>query len=737
MGCIQSKRAESDVAPAKPSGGGPAPASAPRTGDGASLRSSRSSPPKRGSGGKKNHEALYHHLLSGLSPAPTGGPPPGTTFRASTPAFWSEASRLVASRPSLASYVDPTTSGTPLHVACSLGSSHASTPELAETAASCVSSIVAACPGSVSARDRNGHVPIEGVLSAATRGDDGGTAGDGGSYPFRTEAARALLERDPGAFAVDGDAVYGIATALPDDFAEPTGPTVEFVRVLVSLGGVSARTFARGSGGGDDDDTLALLYRRFVRQFDQSERFFAGDNSRPEVVEHRRNFKNAAVNTFHVIEALLTPAGGDVADDEVDEGGRFLVRNAVRADSCPPDLLRYIVETNLEGVADADSRGNLPLHYAAGYDRVAAGAAGAAEGTPGPPESHSKYVIDELLYAHPEGASVENADGTLPIVLAIESGKKWIGGGIRSLHEAYPDGIERANLGEEHPLATAVSFESQQAAEYDDDDTLVAALDGPADAGEEGTVATGVDGAGGRTRKRRQRRRICKDESHDAVMFVQRPTSTARDVASVMWANEEDAGVAMLGCAALADRAAAGGDGGGAPSVALHGVTAAVNAMKNHPNEPAVQERACQALTAMGPADGRLEVSFAASGAVSTVVSAMQAHVSDATVQREACRALRAVASSGGGGTDRATVVASVSGLTALANTMASHPDDAVVQSEAVRALEALVAPARDGDGPSLPGLPEQTESLLAAAAERFPEECAGPVEAIRTSIAG
>ena len=83
-----------------------------------------------------------------------------------------------------------------------------------------------------------------------------------------------------------------------------------------------------------------------------------------------------------------------MADDEVDEGGRFLVRNAVRADSCPPDLLRYIVETNLEGVADADSRGNLPLHYAAGYDRVAAGAAGAAEGTPGPPESHSKYVID-------------------------------------------------------------------------------------------------------------------------------------------------------------------------------------------------------------------------------------------------------------------------------------------------------------------------------------------------------
>ena len=649
-------------------------------------------------------------------------------------------------------------------MACSLGSSHVGTAELAGEAAAVVSSIVSACPGSASARDRHGHVPLEGVLAGVLLNREEVTEKRKGGeyYHFRAAACRLLLERDPAAFAFDGDTLYGVATALPDDFAEPTGPTVEFVRVLVSLGGVSARTLARkggggggvaGEGGDGDDETLALLYRRFVRQFDQSERFFAGDNSRPEVVEHRGRFKNAAVNTFHVIEALLTPAERDGADEDGDDDdGRLLVRNAVRADSCPPDLLRYIVETNLEGVAEADSRGNLPLHYAAGYDRVASGPAGGGEIGPGAerrpalPEMHSKYVIDELLYAHPDGASAENGDGSLPIVLAIESGKKWIGGGIRSLHEAYPDGIAAANLGEEHPLATAMSFESQQQRTDDggdDDDTLVAALDSPTGGGEEGTVGAGVDGAGGRTRKRRLRRRICRDESHDAIMFVQRPASTARDVASVMWANEEDAGVAMLGCAALADRAAGASGAGGVASVALHGVTAAVNAMKNHPNEPAVQERACQALTAMGPADGTLEVSFAASGAVSTVVSAMQAHVSDATVQREACRALRAVASSGvDGGADRATVVASVSGLTALANTMASHPDDAGVQSEAVRALEALVVrrggPANGGDddGPRLPGLPEQTEALLAAAAGRFPEECAGPAEAIRASVA-
>lgn len=71
----------------------------------------------------------------------------------------------------------------------------------------------------------------------------------------------------------------------------------------------------------------------------------------------------------------------------------------------------------------ADIKGNLPLHYAAGYCNIK-GKSGSS------PESYSKYVIDELLYAYPEGAAVPNADGNLPIVLAIESGKKWIGGGM-------------------------------------------------------------------------------------------------------------------------------------------------------------------------------------------------------------------------------------------------------------------------------------------------------------------
>lgn len=394
----------------------------------------------------------------------------------------------------------------------------------------------------------------------------------------------------------------------------------------------------------------------------------------------------------------------------------------------PPDLLRYIVETNLEAVAVQDGRGNLPLHYAAGYDDVITNTV--STNISKSPESYSKYVIDELLYAYPEGAGVKNGEGVLPIVLAIESGKKWIGGGIRSLHEAYPPGIEQANLGNEHPLMNAMSFQSQDDESLDP--SLIAELldDGQDDRGEEGTIASGVDGGGGRRRKRKQRRKINKDESHDAIMFVQRPDAPVRDVVTTMWANEEDGGVQMLGCSALAVAArAAGPTEEGIASVALQGVITVVNAMKNHPNEPVVQEKACSALSAMAPADGVREVSFAASGAISTIVSAMQAHVNDANIQKEACQALRGIAAKGGA--ERATVVASVSGFTALINSLAAHPQDKCVQREACGALDVFTS----FHDAYLPELHEQTEALLRSAATNFPEDCSESANAILSRL--
>lgn len=674
--------------------------------------------------------ALYHHLLSGLNPTVSRE----ISVRALTESFWEDARKLCSSHTSLASYIDPGTHATPLHVACSLVSAQVDTSSVSGGAIMCIKEIVDACPEAVTHRDKYSRIPLEGVFSGicVKEGTKNSVDSISASFSFRIAITKLLLEHAPESDLIKGNTLYEVVQSLPDDIGAPLGLTVEFIKLLVEKGGECDRT--AGSVTGDlqtvnrpdydsigpepVDYVLALLYRRFVRQFDQSERFFEGDNSRIEVVQHRQNFKNAAVNTFNIIELLLR-------GPTIQNGMDLLVHNAVRTGSCPPDLLRYIVETNLEAVAEIDSRGNLPLHYAAGYDGVTCATSPKFLVPPEHEvaESYSKYVIDELLYAHPEGASVTNADGVLPITLAIESGKKWIGGGIRSLHEAYPLGIEQANLGEHHLLMNAMSFENQE-----DQSTTTELLVGYND--REGTIATGVDGGGGRHRKRKQRRKINKDESHDAIMLVQRPGAAVRDVITTMWANEEDGGVQMLGCLALEVAATAAGlCEKKIVSVALLGVTTVVNAMKNHPNEPAVQERACAALIEMALADGVQEVSFAASGAISSVVSAMQAHVSDATVQKEACKALRRIMENGGA--ERATVVASVSGFTAVVNSMGAHPHDNVIQREACAALEVLTS----FNDTYLPELHEQTEAWLQSAAKKFPEDCSESVGTVLSRL--
>ena len=594
--------------------------------------------------------------------------------------------------------------------------------ETAKAAIDCLVNILQ-CSECSRKKDGHGNVPLEGNFSGLLMTSKEKMDGEcfKSRFYFRQEACK-LLKDSMDDVSLRGYKLYRVIEALPDDISDPLGPTAEFVRVLVEEGGVSANCIDGGNMDTNskkmDDDVLALLYRRFVRQFDQSERFFEGDNSRKEVVQHREWFKNAAVNTFNIVELLLRrPQSG-----EQQQQNESLVHNAIRAGICPPDLLRYIVETNLEAVAVKDATGNLPLHYAAGYGAP-------AESLNDIPNSYTKYVIDELLYAYPDGAAVTNSEGVLPIALAVESGKKWIGGGVRSLYEAYPSGLQQSNLDEDHPIIQSLSFNTLDVASVMSE-SVMEPLDGPED--EEGTVATGVDGAGGRRRKRTHRKKINKDESHDAIMFVQKSDAAIRDIVTTMWANEEDAGVQMLGCSAVGRIASQAKTEEGIASVALMGVTAVVNAMKNHPNEPAVQEKACVALTAMAPVDGVREVSFAASGAISTVVSAMQAHVGDASVQKEACRALRGIAAKGGA--DRATVVASVSGFTALVNAMGAHPDDEDVQKEACLAMEVLTS-FHDAYLPD--GVNEQSEALLQSAAENFPEVCLKSVNSIRGRFIG
>jgi len=477
-----------------------------------------------------------------------------------------------------------------------------------------------------------------------------------------------------------GTPLYHAVASLSDDFTSPPGPTIN----LISAIHFPCPSMVSAKNDSNYDKPMALLYRRFSRQFDQSERFFPGDNSHPKVVGHRNRYKTAAMNTWKIILALLDP----LLDKKKAVSDFYMVHAAVRID-CPPDLLRYIIETRPEEVRQTNELGRLPLHVAADAKILDLAS---NERSTSASRYHYKFVIDELLYSYPDGAASVDADNLLPLQLAVDSGKTWIGGGTKSLYDVYPDAMSRVPVEEFPTIKSALSFSTNFVEEREE--------------GQKSDDA-GLNG-------------IVKEEHYDAIMMVQKPDADLGDVISAMWANEEDGGVQMLGCAAIINMAnKIKRNDPRLRSMALTAVTTVVNAMKNHPNEPAVQEKACGALRLLAPADNYREVSFSASGAAASIVSAMQAHVNDAIVQQEACSALHDIVKYGG--PERATVIASVSGFTALQNALCAHPNIANVQREACLTLEALTA-IQSAFLPDLPGL--QTAPLLEAAMERHPDEC-------------
>lgn len=479
--------------------------------------------------------------------------------------------------------------------------------------------------------------------------------------------------------------LYRVLQTLGDDF-NSASPSVAYVDVIHR--GARATELPGIGNSSDGDKPLSFLYRKFTRQFDISEKFFAGDNSRPEVVEHRQKYKTSAGNTWKLIEVLLRPV-----EPEEQEKPWGIVHRAVQVET-PPDLLRYIVETNAQDLTRVDADGNLPLHYAA------------ANKPPKHvnPKAHfpvfyNKYVVDELLYKFPEGATARDAKGRYPLTLAVQSNKQWIGGGIKSLYDAFPDALRQIDL-DNHPTLRKALIEEAS----DDDDSK-----------EEKTDAEIKTTEG-----------VINDHQHDAIMLVQQDTVDVSEVVTSMWAHEEDPGVQMLGCVAIHKMLAKKQN---QPQevlrIALSAVASVVNAMKAHPNEVIVQETACRALRYLAPADGHREVSMVASGAVAAIVGAMQAHVGDSGVQKEACTSLSTIVEQGGA--DRATIVASVSGLTAIMNALSAHPKDFAVQQAGLKALISLTNHAKEANLPDLPR--SQTEPILVSAQLNFPQECRQAIE--------
>jgi hypothetical protein len=681
---------------------------------------------------------------------------------------------------SAAKYVHPKTLQTPLHLACRLvdvDQNQVSAKELCRV----MDALLKSYPEALEAKDCQGQVPLHYAVAPnhvstsevpyyedIDRDDEDWRArGIFAQHLFHSnlKAAHAYWQQSDvvfheqnGSLTTGGcSPLYRVLQTLPDDF-DRSGPTVDYIKVLLqasywydeddeetreALETDSNNNNMAGVGNASDGDKpLGLLYRRFTRQFDISEMFFPGDNSREEVVRHREKYKFAAGNTWKIIEALLKPPAQHVQDtlalspsstssrlqqhqQQPDWG---IVHRAVQMET-PPDLLRYIVETNAQDLTKVDSQGNLPIHYAAMVKPPKPTTSGSSDTTHFPP-FYSKYVVDELLYKFPEAAGMTNSEGNFPLTLAVDSGKQWIGGGVKSLYDAFPKALGQTDLQKKKHLALrrALSMSSEND-EADEESVNATAEDDYKETGptsdetllQQATSAANDAGGG-----------IIKDEHHDAILLVQKSDVDCREVAIAMWAHEEDAGVQMLGCCALArllEESTSADSEVLTPATlrtALTSTASVVNAMKAHPNEMIVQEKACSALRLLAPADGRREVSMVASGAVASVVAAMQAHVGDPNVQEEACAAIAAIVKHGGG--DRATVVASVSGVTAILNAIAAHPISVKVQKEGLNALWYLTN--FDASDASMPELPRaQTEPLLTQAKDSFPDECGELVE--------
>ena len=592
--------------------------------------------------------------------------------------IWAQIMKLLEAAPSAVNYQDNVTLDTPLHLACRLISTTPPTNDALDATPIDAIRIMIRCSADASTLNKKGYIPLHDALYPIDRRiirkeNDVFTsirnqaevvnfliASDYESsvqylsrndvvFPLSSSTASHNNTKDDGCTPL-----YHAVASLPDDFTAAPGPTVQLASTLHYPNTSMSCT----KNASNYDKPLALLYRRFSRQFDLSEKFFPGDNSRKEVIDHRQKYKVAAMNTWKIILALIDPVGEKDRSSSQSQSEFYMVHSAVQKE-CPQDLLRYIIETRPEEVRQVNEYGRLPLHVA-------------ANAAPSSAESsyHYKFVIDELLYSYADGAASSDGGGKLPLQLAIESGKKWIGGGVKSLHDVFPDAMSRVKMEDYPSIKRALSFSTN----FTEDKNSGVGSGGDLD------EASFVKENG-----------IVKEEHFDAIMMVQKPDADLGDIVSAMWANEEDGGVQMLGCVAITALANKHKhDVRMLRSIGMSAVNTIVNAMKNHPNEPAVQEKGCAALNVLSPSDNYREVSFAASGAVASIVASMQAHVSDAIVQIEACAALRNILKYGG--SDRATVIASVSGFTAIKNALGAHPSVDAVQVEASSALEALSA---------------------------------------------
>ena len=401
------------------------------------------------------------------------------------------------------------------------------------------------------------------------------------------------------------------------------------------------------------DTPLNLLWRRYHTEKWECEKFFPGDNSSDEVLFHRKEYRAKACETRDTIMSMLLMLNFDLdmeeensihsskslatALDTLKGKGHIVHASASLACTAPTDLLKLIIDKNPQEVNEADSKGKLPLHYAAEAQTL----------TKTSPGYQGKFVIQCLLEMYPAAAQVEDKEGRLPLTLAFQA-KKTIDGGLQLLYEAFPNAIENAKL---HGVEQAQidSFLQEMASAADAD---------------------------------------------DPIFVVQRSGVDVHDILGAMWAHEADVGLQMLAIMALVNmttnnKSAKQNDAVKAITLA-GGISSIVRAMGYFPTEAVVQEKACfvlRQLVSGAEYEPFLEVSFAAVGAIVAVIRAMQRNSMDVMLVVAACEALKSLAID----TDSYTQIIGAGGIPAIVKAMEANDTNMEVQHSACNALAHLV----------------------------------------------
>jgi hypothetical protein len=107
-----------------------------------------------------------------------------------------------------------------------------------------------------------------------------------------------------------------------------------------------------------------------------------------------------------------------------------------------------------------------------------------------------------------------------------------IGGGIKSLYEAYPEALKQIDLGQlKELIERALSFVNE------DEEAIESTLSDNNDSKHNGDGATATISS-----------TMVRDDHNDAMTVVQQEHVQCDEVVTSMWVHEEDAGVQMLGC---------------------------------------------------------------------------------------------------------------------------------------------------------------------------------------------